>query len=58
MMDQRNMIIAGAIAAAAVLAYYVFANTTPAPAPKKDGTGQNHTIPAPTKYATITKLIA
>jgi hypothetical protein len=52
------MIIAGAIAVAAVLAYYFFANTTPEPAPKKEGTSQNHAIPAPTKYASITKLIA
>ena len=58
MMDQRNMIIAGAIAVAAVLAYYYFANT--APAPKKEGTSQNHyhAIPAPMKYASITKNIA
>ena len=59
MMDQRNMLIAGAIAVAAVLAYYFFfANTTPAP--KKEGTSQNHyhAIPAPTKYASITKMIA
>ncbi len=58
MMDQRNMLIAGAIAVAAVLAYYFFANTTPAP--KKEGTSQNHyhAIPAPIKFASITKVIS
>ena len=58
MMDQRNMLIAGAIAVAAVLAYYFFANTTPAP--KKEGTSQNryHATPAHTKYASITRMIA
>lgn len=52
------MIIAGAIAVVAVLAYFYFANTTPAP--KKEGTSQNHyhAIPAPIKYASITKTIA
>ncbi|HUS96772.1 MAG TPA: hypothetical protein VMX97_08550 [Hyphomicrobiaceae bacterium] len=59
MMNQRNMLIAGAIAVAVVLAYYFFfANTTAAP--KKEGTSRNHyhAIPAPTKYASITKTIS
>lgn len=58
MMDQRNLIIAGAIAVVAVLAYYYFGNATPAP--KKEGTSQNHyhAIPAPMNYASITKKIA
>ncbi len=49
MMDQRNMLIAGAVVVAAILAYYYF--TTITPAPKKEGVSQYHfyAIPAPAK---------
>ena len=58
MMDQRNLLIAGAIAVAAILAYYFF--TTMTPAPKKEGASQykHHAIPAPAKYTSIAKTIA
>ena len=51
MMDQRNMLIAGAIAVAVILAYYFFTNETPAP--KKVGTSQYYyyAIAAPIRWA-------
>lgn len=48
-MDQRNMLIAGAVVVAAILAYYYFTAITPAP--KKEGVSHYnyYAMPAPAK---------